>query len=434
MYYIRREEDELVKYNIQFDKTKINALENELYTNTEILLNHQTIDTLITKELTKPIDQKDITIKEESKNFHYYLSITKSQQSNLKADLEDCLIIEEIKRIPISTVQEINIFLQNIKKENLNSYFKQDKGDFVKYKVNLLNTEKLKKLATEIANNCILGTPKKECLTKEEFHYTENHPENYKIINYRSISVPNNSLDPENEYFTHPERVHSFSSSISKNDYLRLCSCLKMYGYDIVPLFNKQNIKEVLASKDYLYLTEYIDYTSNYKHLHEYIHDLLDGKSSVISIFENQTINPMADLEAKFNEIKNYLKNSLDRMSLESLLRQAKNGIVSDNPCVPFDPYDPFSDPTELRLFKYSYDQLEQLHKKIVFNRNKKSTLEYYPQIMECIQLTEISRIDISKIEEVKQFFADEYKNHLNENHINAPVYENIRARIYKLK
>lgn len=433
MYYIRQEGNELVKYDIQFDKTKINALENELYINTEILLNYQTIDSLIKKGTIKADRSKDITIKEESKNFHYYLGITKSQQSNLKSNLEDCLIIEEIKRIPITIVQEVNIFLQNIKKENFNFYFKQDENDFVKYEVILLNTEKLKELATEIANNCILGTPTKEFLTKEEFHYIENHPEIYKIINYRSISLPDNLLDPENDYFNHPERVYS-SSLVSKNDYSKLCTYLKMHGYDIVPLLNKWEFKDKLASKNWFYLTEYIDYTSNHKHLHEYIYELLEGKSSVISVFENQIINPMADLEVKFNEIKDYLKNSLDRMSLELLLRQAKNGIVSDNPCVPFDPYDPYSDPTELRFFKSDYDQLEQLHKKIVFNRDKKSTLEFYPKIMECIQLTEVSRIDISKIEEVKQFFANENKDYLNEYHINAPIYENIRARIYKLK
>ena len=143
----------------------------------------------------------------------------------------------------------------------------------------------------------------------------------------------------------------------------------------------KRKKKDYFEELRNIYKIEYDEY--EHPLIVGYIDSLLKGETSVISSLKSYSsfTNPLEKARISENEAKStlikYLNKPLEEIKVESLTQ--------------------------------SIHTLSRLKEDIIINQNQKSVAVYYDDVMKCITLTEVDRIDKDAIRKVEEFKGASY-------------------------
>ncbi len=157
--------------------------------------------------------------------------------------------------------------------------------------------------------------------------------------------------------------------------------------------FKNYHSRKVEEPKDYFetYVIEYDEYIPT--PLVNYIDYLLNGDAQVISLLKYYSLSCNPILLVKHQEVE--LKATLRRCLTEPLetieIQALKESINS------------------LEALKQRINSLAALKENIEVNKNRVSESIYYDDVMKCITLTEVDRIDKDTIRRVEEFQGTSY-------------------------
>lgn len=172
-----------------------------------------------------------------------------------------------------------------------------------------------------------------------------------------------------------------------KREIIEECSEIEHYSYDSV---------FVLHYKDDLYIRNfqqsYIGATFN---------DLRDKYHFEYDKYEEPELVKIIDSLLGNNgtvisKLKKPVQPKTKKHQKENELKQEINDILS-------------IDINELDITKIDElkEEIQKYQEYVKLNANRKSELEYYPKVLECIKLTEINRIDKNILMEAESFLSD---------------------------
>ena len=164
--------------------------------------------------------------------------------------------------------------------------------------------------------------------------------------------------------------------------------------------------KDFFSSAEDIYHFEYDEYKDT--KLVTLINRLLNGETSVITELKNPT-----------SEVKDDKKKVLlsKIKEVQEALQMASNSIIMKE---------------KIKILESYLKQLKELEENQLLNQNRKSDLEYYPQVLEYIILMEVSRMPLNRLEqfnslfeELEIFFTDAKEKNINPK-INKELYKRI--------
>ena len=107
------------------------------------------------------------------------------------------------------------------------------------------------------------------------------------------------------------------------------------------------------------------------------IQELLLGKADTIEKIKNPKVDKKAEREEKARKIVEEMTTELEKAIEE----------------------------VDASKLEESIQKLKEYQRYLELNKEQKSDMEYYPQAMQYIDLTEVSRVKISTVEEINSFF-----------------------------
>ena len=147
--------------------------------------------------------------------------------------------------------------------------------------------------------------------------------------------------------------------------------------------FKNYHSRKIEEPKDYFetYVIEYDEYMPT--PLVNYIDYLLNGYAQIISLLKDYSLSCNSILLVKQREIE--LKATLRRCLTEPLEK------------------------IEIQALKESINSLEALKEERELNKNQVNDKIYYDDVMKCITLTEVDRMDKDTIRRVEEFQGTSY-------------------------
>ncbi len=174
-----------------------------------------------------------------------------------------------------------------------------------------------------------------------------------------------------------------------KSEIIRNCAEIVHQSYDGLEIgisFDTDHIKNFskkkVNTKEFpdgttadIYHFEYDEYKDS--ELVTLIEELLLGKADTIEKIKNPKVDQKTEREEKARKIKEEIKDELEKLTED----------------------------IDISKLEENMQKLKEHLHYLELNKDQKSDKEYYPAAMQYIDLTEVSRVKISTVEEINRFF-----------------------------